>query len=139
MRDEWSSAAVQFVGTVLFNVSTAAAVWAHAASDERRYVWAPDAAGSLAFLASGVIGMTAVAGARTLRRRQWWAAAVNLIGCIAFAVSAVAAHVSRAGMIADQRLANVGTFVGALCFLAAALIVMPRRTDEQPAAGPSVH
>lgn len=138
VRGEWSSAAVQFLGTVLFNVSTAAAVWTHAASEERRYVWAPDAAGSLAFLVSAVIGLSAAAavvGSLDLRRREWGAALVNLVGCLAFGVSAAAAHVSRAGVTADQRLANAGTFVGALCFLVAALLVMPRRPDEPPGRG----
>src|SRR5690606_6877359 len=49
-RFEWSAAAVQFAGTVLFNLSTGAAVWAHAVAAERRYVWVPDATGSLFFL-----------------------------------------------------------------------------------------
>ena len=40
---ESASAAVQFAGTLLFNLSTGAAVWAHAVSAQRRYVWAPDA------------------------------------------------------------------------------------------------
>ena len=136
-RGEWSSAAVQFIGTVLINVSTAAAVWTHAVSAERRYVWAPDAAGSLAFLVSAVIGLSAVAaavGSVDLRRRQWAAAVVNLVGCLAFGVSAVAAHVGRTGVTADPRLATAGTFLGALCFLVAALIVLPRRS-----AGPSAH
>ena len=130
VRGEWSSAAVQFVGTVLFNVSTAAALAAHAATSERRYVWAPDAAGSLAFLASAAIGLAAVVATGGLivpRSRQWWAAVVNAVGCIAFGISAAAAHIGRTGITADQRLANLGTFVGALCFLAAALIVLPRR------------
>ena len=59
---------------------------------------------------------------------------VNVVGCLAFGVSAVAAHVSRNGVTADQPLATAGTFVGALCFLVAALIVLPRRS-----AGPSAH
>lgn len=60
MPAERASAAVQFVGTLLFNLSTGAAVWAHAVTAERRYVWAPDATGSLAFLLSGVLAMIAV-------------------------------------------------------------------------------
>jgi hypothetical protein len=48
----WLSAATQFAGTILFNVSTGAALWAHAARPERRVVWAPDALGSAAFSAA---------------------------------------------------------------------------------------
>lgn len=128
-RVEWVSPAVQFVGTVLFNLSTGAAVWAHAVQTERRDVWVPDATGSLMFLISGALAMAAVTvacGAPDLRSREWVAGAVNLIGCVAFAVSAVAAFVRTDGVTADEWLANLGTFVGALCFLASALTALPR-------------
>jgi hypothetical protein len=125
-RAEWYSAAVQFVGTVLFNLSTGAAVWLHAVRAERRYVWAPDAVGSLAFLVSGVLAVLAVRVTAAARDRR--AAWVNLVGCVAFGVSAAAAFVRRTGITEDERLANLGTFVGALCFLVAALMLLPRRT-----------
>ena len=127
-RCERASAAVQFAGTLLFNLSTGAAVWAHAVTAERRYVWAPDATGSIAFLLSGALGMVAVAagvGLFALRSRDWQVGAINLIGCVAFGVSAVAAFVRVSGITADALLANLGTFIGALCFLAAALMGLP--------------
>lgn len=133
---ERSSAAVQFVGTLLFNLSTGAAVLAHAATAERRYVWAPDATGSVAFLLSGVLAMIAVSatvGLVEFRSREWLTAAINLAGCVAFGVSAVAAFVRVTGITADERLANLGTFLGALCFLAAALVALPRRVSRSPA------
>jgi hypothetical protein len=126
---EWLSAAAQFAGTVLFNVSTGAAVWAHAVLTERRLVWAPDATGSFAFLVSGALGIIAVtAGVRVWlpKSRDWQAQWVNMIGCVAFGVSAIGAFVGRSGTTADEVLANLGTFVGALCFLTAALLVLPR-------------
>lgn len=110
---EWLSAAVQFVGTVLFNVSTGAAVLAHAVVTERRLVWAPDASGSLAFLISAVLGVVAVSvgvGRWAPSSRDWQAGWINVIGCVAFGVTA-----------------NLGTFVGAWCFLVAALLILPRR------------
>jgi hypothetical protein len=127
---EWLSAATQFGGTILFNVSTGAAVWAHAVMAERRLVWAPDATGSLAFLVSAVFGIVAVTvsvGRWVPASRDWQAQWVNMIGCIAFGASAVGAFVYRTGSTADEALANLGTFLGALCFLAAALLVLPRR------------
>jgi hypothetical protein len=127
---QWRSAAVQFGGTVLFNVSTGAAVWAHEVMAERRLMWAPDATGSLAFLVSaglGIVAVTASVGAWQPVSRDWQAGWVNMIGCIAFAGSAVGAFVYRTGSVADEALANLGTFLGALCFLAAALLVLPRR------------
>jgi hypothetical protein len=125
---EWNSAAVQFAGTVLFNVSTGAAVWAHAVLAQRRLVWAPDATGSVAFLVSavlGVVAVVAVVGRWVPTSRDWQAEWVNLIGCIAFGASAIGAFVDRTGSIYDETVANVGTFIGAVCFLAAALLVLP--------------
>ena len=57
-----------------------------------------------------------------------------MIGCVAFGVSALGAFVSEAGVTEDALLANVGTFVGALCFLVAALRVLPReaRSTQDP-------
>ncbi|OBB34994.1 hypothetical protein [Mycobacterium sp. 852002-51961_SCH5331710] len=130
----WLSAATQSAGTVLFNISTGAALWAHAVEPERRLVWAPDAIGSTAFLISGVLGVVAVTvavGVAELKSRDWQAEWINLVGCLAFGVSAAGAYVSGSGVTEDAKLANVGTFVGALCFLAAALLVLPR---ERPSA-----
>ena len=104
-------------------------MWAHAVRPERRLVWAPDATGSLAFLLSGALGIiavTAVVGIVELKSRDWQAEWINLIGCVAFGVSALGAFVTTSGVTEDALLANVGTFIGALCFLAAALLVLPR-------------
>ncbi|MCV7067339.1 hypothetical protein H7H51_19540 [Mycolicibacterium farcinogenes] len=121
----WWSAATQFSGTLLFNLSTGASVWAHAVLAERRYVWAPDATGSLAFLISGALSVLAV-GVWAPNSIDWRAAWINMMGCVAFGVSALAAFVRKTGVTVDERLANFGTFVGALCFLAAALLTQPR-------------
>ncbi|WP_260751395.1 hypothetical protein [Mycobacterium sp. SMC-8] len=129
-RLEWSAAAAQFAGTLLFNLSTGAAVRAHAVLAERRYVWVPDVTGSLFFLISGAMAMAAVAAVGAVRSgsRDWITNAVNLTGCVAFGVSAAAAFIRKDGVTADEWLANFGTFLGALCFLAAALIALPRHS-----------
>lgn len=129
-RADYLCAATQFVGTLLFNVSTGAAVWAQTVIEQRRLVWAPDATGSVAFLVSGVLGIVAVsaaAGRFAPASRDWQAQWVNMIGCVAFGASALGAFVTRRGVTEDALLANVGTFLGALCFLAAALLVLPAR------------
>lgn len=100
-------------------------MWAHTIVGERRYVWAPDATGSMAFLVSGVLAVVVV-GTWSPRSVDWRAAWINLAGCVAFGVSALAAFVRKTGVTVDERLANFGTFVGALCFLAAALMLRPR-------------
>ncbi len=79
----WYSAATQFGGTVLFNISTGSALWAHAVKPERRLVWTPDVLGSVAFLVSGVLGIvavTAVVGYLELRSRDSQAEWINMVG-----------------------------------------------------------
>lgn len=132
----WLSAATQFVGTILFNISTGSALLAHAVKPERRLVWAPDMFGSIAFLVSGALGIaavTAVVGFVELKSRDWQAEWINMIGCVAFGVSALGAFVTESGITEDALLANAGTFVGALCFLVAALVVLPRNTGAKDA------
>ena len=139
-RLEFASAAIQFAGTVRFNVSTGAALWAHRVPTRRRFVWWPDAQGSIAFLASSALGVSAVTltvGLVQPKSREWLTAWINVIGCIAFAASAVGAFITKRGITEDAPLANVGTFVGALCFLIAALLTLPKRfSPDSQSAGP---
>lgn len=136
-RAEWLSALVQLVGTVLFNISTGSALVATHVDAERGLVWAPNAEGSIAFLVSGALAVFAVsitAGVTELKSRDWQAAWLNMAGCLAFGVSAVAAFIRRDGVTEDAVLANFGTFVGAVCFLLAAYLTLPKRTHLAAAA-----
>ena len=130
-RFDWWAAAIQFAGTLLFNVSTAAALIAAIADPD--YVgagWRPDAWGSAAFLVSSVLAVAATKDRGTLwdrDARTWHGTGLNLLGSIAFGVSAVAAFVvPSTGELLSPLWANLGTGVGALCFFAAALLA--RRT-----------
>lgn len=130
-RADWWAAAIQFVGTLLFNVSTGAALVA--AAREPALVgagWIPDAWGSAAFLVSSVLAVVATKDRGMLwdtDSRTWHGTWLNLVGSIAFGISAVGAYVLPAtGEIVSVRWANLGTALGALCFLAAALLA--RRT-----------
>ena len=67
---------------------------------------------------------------------------LNLIGSVAFGVSAVAGYINPAtGQLRNAERSNLGTLIGALCFLAGALLLLPERTAESddptttPAAG----
>lgn len=129
-RAEWLAAATQSIGTILFNVSTAAALSAKSIDVEKDYMWNPDAGGSVAFLISAVLvylanyrsgqklGQMSTAGR--------WSAHINMIGCLAFAVSAVGAFILDDGAAKDSVLANWGTFIGALCFVLASAIALPQ-------------
>jgi len=130
---EWSSAAVQLLGTVAFNISTGAALAVHSIVDMDRYVWRPDVYGSIAFLVSSALAVYAV---RLYRRRDepdapgWSATILNTVGSVAFGFSAVGAYVDASGEPIRPLLDQGGTFLGALCFLAASLISLPRGTAQ---------
>jgi hypothetical protein len=126
----WWSAAIQFVGTLLFNLSTFAALKDGLTTEQvNRLVWAPDLFGSIAFLISGAIGFSVARRQRSGRRdRAWRMAAVNLAGCVLFGISAIASHVvPSTGSVLDLAAANWTTALGALCFLIGALLLLPRR------------
>jgi len=128
-RAAWRAAAVQLAGTLFFNITTYRAV--HTSLSDTSYdrvVWRPDAFGSICFLVSGVIAYRAAAGHRT------WEPTVNLLGCLFFAVAAVAGYVVPAhGSPLDLAAANVNTVLGAACFLACATAtLMTGRTRKSP-------
>ncbi|WP_344312448.1 hypothetical protein [Agromyces terreus] len=133
---DWWAAAVQFVGTLLFNVSTAAGPAAALADPERLGAgWRPDAWGSAAFLISSAFAMVATSDRGTLwdvHARSWHGTWLTMLGSIAFAVSAVGAYVvPQTDSLVSAFWANLGTLVGAVCFLLAALL--SRRAIDAPA------
>jgi hypothetical protein len=136
IRAECLSAAIQLFGTLNFNLSTGATLWAERVPARRHFVWWPDAAGSVAFLLSGALGVVAVTltvGLVRVNSRLWLAACTSMIGSIAFGASAAGAFITKTGGMEDAHLAQTGTFVGALCFLIAALLRLPKRFSPRPA------
>ncbi len=128
----WWSSAVQLLGTLFFNVSTAVAL-AGAISDFRHggTGWRPDAYGSVCFLVSSVFGVMAAArayGAWSPAASEWQQAWLGMAGSVLFGLSAAGAFVRPAtGSVASAFWADAGTLTGAACFLAAALIALLRR------------
>jgi hypothetical protein len=131
---DWWSNAIQLVGTVFFNVSTLDALRKGLDANEYdRLVWTPDARGSICFLVAGCLAVLAFGKAR--RTRDWWIAVVNLAGCVAFGISAVAAYVvPSTGDALDLAGANVFTSLGALCFLIGAVLLLPQAANVSPAS-----
>ena len=135
----WWSAAIQFVGTLFFNLSTFAAMQDGLSTEQsNRLVWAPDVFGSAAFLISGALGYRVADRARRAagrRDREWKMAAVNLAGCVLFGISAIASFiVPSSGSMLDLAAANWTTALGALCFFIGSLLLLPRRHgDVSPA------
>ena len=134
----WWSAAIQFIGTLLFNISTFHAMQDGLSIHEtNRLVWAPDAFGSAAFLASGALAYAVTSGPHLLPARWRPAeidpapgmAAVNLAGCVLFGISAIASFtVPSTGSVVALAPANAGTALGGLCFLIGAVLLW-RRAD----------
>lgn len=81
-------------------------------------------------------------GTRVAWRRgsvDWWVAAVNLAGSVAFGAAAVAArYVAGTTEESDVALVDAGTFAGAVCFLAGAALLpvgSVRERSRAPGAG----
>ena len=139
-RFDWWAALIQLVGTLFFNRSTFQALHGNlTAAEANRHVWVPDALGSAAFLISSAI--SCIAGRRVSRsaRREplWWANWLNMFGSIAFGISAAASYtIASSDTLRNAARANLGTFVGALCFLSGAVLIMPRRAPQVAEATP---
>lgn len=126
-RADWWAAAIQFGGTLFFNVSTTEALITASNADTRLSDgWRPDAFGSICFLVSSALAVVATRDRNTLwdkRARTWHGTWLNLLGSVFFAFSAVGAYVlPSTDELVSLFWANLGTFLGALCFLAAAAL-----------------
>ncbi len=127
--DYWSSGS-QLVGTLFFNATTFRALTT--ALDDPTYdkaVWRPDFYGSVCFLVSGYLAYVEVTHG-WLRRPAWTlegsVASVNLLGCVAFGLAALAAYVlPSTGDELNLTVANGTTSVGALAFLVGAVLMLP--------------
>lgn len=126
-RTDWWASLVQLVGTLCFNISTYAATRDLGAAGSRRLVWAPDVYGSICFLVAGALAVAAVRARarhgpdRPLDRRV---ARLNLAGSVAFGAAAVAArYIGGTTEVTNVALVNLGTFAGAVCFLAGAALL----------------
>ncbi|WP_308468576.1 hypothetical protein [Rathayibacter soli] len=130
---DWWAAAVQFVGTLFFNVSTTdALVTALNSSTRLNSGWRPDAFGSSAFLLASAFAVVATTKRDKLwdpNARVWRTTWLNMLGSVLFAVSAVGAFVlPETSSMVSLFWANAGTFTGAVCFFSAALLSRPRRS-----------
>ena len=138
----WLAVAVQLAGTLWFNWSTANAVrdnLSAALTDQR--VWRPDALGSAAFLIASAVALRDAGRISTPNRpksRTWKIGVLNLVGSIAFGISAVAAFViPSSGDLWNAQLSNLGTLAGALCFLTGAILLLNPESSgaSVPSAG----
>jgi hypothetical protein len=134
-RIDWLAASIQLVGTVFFNLSTFAAM-KHGLDTHQvnARVWGPDALGSICFLLSSELAYAEVCHrwvCLKLRSLSWRIVSLNLLGSLAFGAAAIASLLEPAsGEPISARVVNGGTALGGLCFLVAALALMPEAASE---------
>ena len=120
-RRDWLSAAVLFLGTLLFAVSLVAAFAKGLTPRQSNgWVWFPDILGCTCFLASGHLAMLEVGGGHLqvlAHEVGWWVVAVNQLGSVVFFLAGIAAYTRpTTSQAVDAGLVNWGTFAGAACF-----------------------
>jgi hypothetical protein len=134
-RIDWWATAIQLVGTLYFNVSTGVAMVTDlSAQTAHQHVWRPDAIGSVCFLVSSVLAWYEVChgwAAWRPRSWSWWITLANLVGSIAFGISAVAGYINPVtGQAHNAARADTQTLIGAVCFFIGAVLLLPERTEE---------
>ena len=126
----WLAAFVQFVGTVLFNVNTfdvllPGLTWLQ----EDVLIWAPDALGSICFLVASSLALVEYGHGRLTWRPgdvSWWVVNINMLGSVAFGISAIyAVVVPSTGELLDAAAVNAWTLAGAICFFVGAYLLLP--------------
>jgi hypothetical protein len=64
-------------------------------------------------------------------RGSWWITLANLIGSVAFGISAVAGCINPVtGQVHNAGRSDAQTLAGAVCFFIGALLLLPERTEE---------
>lgn len=136
----WWSCLFQWLGTLLFNLCTfngLSSNWDNAGL--LLWVWLPNLVGSLLFFLSGYLGFAETCHAYwrwKFWNLSWWVVWINLLGCVGFLVSAwFAFPISGGSPALYTALSNGFTLIGAVFFLAGALLLMPEAATEQVAAG----
>jgi hypothetical protein len=85
--------------------------------------------GSVAFLVASACAWTALVGVRWVVRANdvnWWINLLNSVGSVFFMFSAIAALVlPTTGEMVNLAIVNLGTFVGAVCFLVGGYLLWP--------------
>jgi len=133
----WLSCALQFAGTLLFNVNTFDAIFSPLGWwREDLLIWVPNVLGSILFLISGYGAFMEHAGTYwswQWRSLSWWVVFANLLGCIAFMLSAMfAIALPIEPPFAMAAWAYAFTGLGAVGFLAGSLLMLPEAINEAP-------
>ncbi len=125
----WSSGALQFVGTILFNFNTLDAMLPSLNWWQQDFlIWIPDLVGSILFLVSGYLAFIETCHAHwswQIRDISWWVVFSNLLGCIGFMLSALFAMSLPSEYHALITISMSFTLFGAIGFLVGSLLMLP--------------
>jgi hypothetical protein len=117
------------IGTLWFNISTFNALRELSTRQEDALVWAPDAFGSICFLLASGLALIEVCDKMWCWNPKlitWKIAAINVLGSIAFGISAIGAFVvPETGSLNNATVANSFTFIGAVMFFIGAVLLIP--------------
>jgi hypothetical protein len=98
-------------------------------------IWTPDAVGSICFLVASWLAVLECCHGMACWRIQgldWWIVMINLLGSIGFGISALfAITLPRATDVLNLFAVNLWTFIGALCFLFAAWLLLPEMAKQK--------
>jgi hypothetical protein len=99
-----------------------------------RLVWSADFLGSILFLVSSWLAYGEVASALSNPRRKsltWWVVLANLLGSIAFGVSAITSFIlPSVGTMINANVTNLFTALGGACFFVGALLQLIETNKE---------
>lgn len=132
----WLSAAIQLVGTLLFNINTADAMlpgldWLQ----QNQLIWTPDFLGSICFLAASWLAVLECCHGMAFWKIQglsWWIVMINMLGSIGFGIAAIFAFtLPDASSVLDLGQVNFWILVGALCFLSGAYLLLPEMAGHE--------
>ncbi|MEM7168800.1 MAG: hypothetical protein AAF530_01425 [Pseudomonadota bacterium] len=135
----WAGA-IQFAGTLLFNMNTGDALILQLAAQKADWtaqdllVWVPNMAGSVCFLTASYCAV--MEDSHRLwsfrpRRLAWWIVMINLAGSLLFQASALASFALPDAQTLALEAANITTLGGALCFFFAAYLLIPELFEKE--------
>jgi hypothetical protein len=133
------ASAIQLVGTVMFNLNTTDAMLGGLSwEQEDLFIWTPNMLGCACFLVASYLAYSEVSqGGASFAPRSisWWVSVINLVGSVAFQISALYSMAGPQAAAANTLFwANFYTAAGGLCFLVGAYLMIPELFDEESAA-----
>jgi hypothetical protein len=126
---------VQLIGTIMFNFNTLdATISGLSWKGEDLLVWTPNMIGCACFLVASYLAYAEVSQAALsveLRSISWWIAVVNLLGSVAFQVSALYSLATPDPHSSEGLFfAAFYTALGGVCFLVGSYLLIPELFDE---------